>query len=256
MNWWEYDALPSRAPYDWSPATKGDRPWDNLDFHLDLGCGRVPKARMGIDLRPSPGATDLAIDFETLMPAFRSTAFPNDRYDFTDDQRAVLRRTREHYRSFREGLGQSALPPCLPFPDGSIRSIVTHHCFEHVGPGFQALMEECYRVLAWDGVMRIVVPLFPSYTAVAEYDHKRYFMEGTFNGFCQEVNGGTSMYDGFSERYNTCCFKLLDEDMTAPTEPEKQWTPEDAREIRVTLWKNEHPEDTPPEAQDRKDFVG
>jgi SAM-dependent methyltransferase len=248
MDWWEYDALPSRAPYDWAPATRGDRPWDNLDFHLDLGCGRVPKARMGIDLRPSPGATSMAIDFETLLPT------ANDRFPFSVQQGAIIELTRDQYRSLPGAHG--AIRDCLPFPDASIQSIVTHHCFEHVGPGFERLMEECYRILAWDGVMRIVVPLFPSYAAVSEYDHKRYFMEGTFDGFCQELPGGTSMYDGFSERYNTCCFRKLDEDMSPPTAPEKQWTRDDAREMRVTLWKNEHPEDTPPEAQDRKDFVG
>lgn len=227
MAWWEYDALPSRAPYDWSPATRGDRPWDNLDFHLDLGCGRVPKARMGIDLRPSPGATDLAIDFETLLPS------PNDRYPEGDARREIGEFT-EHWYDVTGGLEHGR----LPFPTGSIRSIITHHAFEHVGSGFERLMEECYRVLAWDGIIRIIVPLFPSYAAVSEYDHKRYFMVGTLMGFCQEPAGGPSITDAFAERYNTCCFRMVDEDYTAPVSPEKAWTKEDVREIRTTLWKH------------------
>jgi SAM-dependent methyltransferase len=229
---WEYDALPSRAPYDWSPATRGDRPWDSPDFHLDLGCGRVPKGRMGIDLRPSPGATDLAIDFETLLPT------ANDRLMDADlEQLNVLRRTEQQYLSMPGAHGY--IHPGLPFTDGSIRSIITHHSFEHVGPGFERLMEECYRVLAWDGIMRIIVPLFPSYSAVSEYDHKRYFMVGTMMGFCQEPEGGPSMTNAFSERYNSCCFRMVDEDYTPSTEDqEKLWTPEDGREIRTTLWKH------------------
>lgn len=237
VKWWEYDQLPSRAPYDWAPATRGERPWDQLDFHLDLGCGRVPKARMGIDLRPSPGATDLAIDFETLLPT------ANDRLMDADmDQLNVVRRTVQQYLSMPGAHGH--VHPGLPFPDESIKSIITHHCFEHVGPGFERLMEECYRVLEWGGVMRIIVPLFPSYAAVSEYDHKRYFMVGTLMGFCQEPDGGPSIYDAFSERYNTCCFRQVDEDYSPPPDhPAKVWTPEDVREIRVTLWK--HPPGTP-----------
>jgi len=226
MEWWEYDALKSKAPYDWEPASRGDRPWDQLDFHLDLGCGRVPKARMGIDLRPSQGATDLVIDLETLdVPAPQRIARP------VGTDHALIERTRDQ---FHKHMG----PGSLPFPEASIKSIVTHHAFEHIGPGFERLMNECYRVLMWDGVMRIIVPLFPSYTAVSEYDHKRYFMEGTLMGFCQEPGDGPSIYDAFSERYNSCCFRMVDEDMTEPTDPEKQWTKDDARETRVTLWKH------------------
>ncbi len=230
MEWWEYDALESKAPYDWSPATRGDRPWDQLDFHIDLGCGRVPKARMGIDLRPSPGATDLAIDLNTLRPTALGHEHGSEKW-------AIEAFTQQFYAE--QNLGSIQGPAKLPFPDCSIKSIVTHHAFEHIGEGFERLMEECYRVLEWEGILRIIVPLFPSYSAVSEYDHKRYFMEGTLMGFCQEPAGGPSIYDAFSERYNTCCFRQVDEDYTAPMEdPKDAWTKKDVREIRTTLWKH------------------
>lgn len=224
MHWWHYENLPRRAPYDWSPASKGARPWDQLDFHIDLGCGRVPKGRLGIDLRPSPGATDLAIDLNDLLPS-------PERENDTPAQRDIIEQTWGIYKGHvRRG---------LPFPDCSIKSIVTHHCLEHIGDGFERLMEECYRVLEWNGVMRIIVPLFPSFSSLTEYDHKRWIIEGYFDGFCQEPDGGPSCTDAFSERYNTACFRKLDEDMSPPTEPHLQWTREDAREVRVTLWKHE-----------------
>lgn len=190
------DEIHSRYPYDWAPAHQGDRPWDQLDFDVDIGCGRVPKGKLGIDHR---------------LPDPRD--FPGVEMDL--DQPRYL---------------------CLPFEDESVGSIITHHCLEHIGEGLPRLMEECYRVLRWGGVMRIIVPLFPSTTAVEEYDHKRYFMKNTWQGFCNHPNG-QSYTDGFAEPYNLCGFKLIDQDMSPPTPPEKMFTDDDHREQRVTLWK-------------------
>src|SRR5207253_2788414 len=33
--------------------------WDKIDFHVDLGCGRVKKARIGVDRHPDPGVNVL-----------------------------------------------------------------------------------------------------------------------------------------------------------------------------------------------------
>jgi SAM-dependent methyltransferase len=242
VTWWEYDSLPSRWPYDWAPATRGDRIWDQLDFHLDLGCGRVPKGRLGIDHRES-ARTGLAIDLNMCLPA--------------DEGSVALERTWELYyqRAFNLGVEEGRFEPGsypdydfwevpgntiragLPFPDESIGSIITHHCLEHIGHGFEFLMEECHRVLVVGGVMRVIVPLFPSHSAVAEYDHKRYFMEGTFIGFCEDQSGARQT-DGFAEPYNSCKFIILDEDYSPPTSPDKQWAVGDAREMRITLWKH------------------
>jgi SAM-dependent methyltransferase len=231
MKWWEYDALPSGWPYDWAPATKGEKVWDQLDFHLDLGCGRVPKARMGIDHHAGRGV-DLVMDLDSMIV---------DRNKNSHDKTMQLSHVLIGVPGEDKRLDQ---PRRLPFPTGSIRSIVTHHCLEHIGDGFERLMEESYRVLEVGGIMRIITPLFPSYSAVAEYDHKRYFMEGTLMGFCAEVNN-QRWTDGFAEPYNECRFKILDEDYSPPTDPERQWTTEDAREMRVTLWKHGDQQEEP-----------
>jgi len=47
----------------------------------------------------------------------------------------------------------------LPFADGSVRYIYSSHTFEHFTPAESlAVAKECFRVLAPQGVLRIVVP--------------------------------------------------------------------------------------------------
>lgn len=229
-DWWAYENLYPAPKGEWELGERGDT-WDQLDYHIDLGCGRIPKARLGIDLRPSPGATHLAIDLEKLQPSSHTRGL-------CPEQERILARTDEQYTEWRETWQKEHgyIPVRgLPFPDNSIKSIISHHALEHVGPGFEAVMEECYRILEWNGVLRVIVPLFPSYGAVSEYDHKRYFMEGTFDGFCQEPS--CSYTDGFSERYNSCCFRKVDEQMSPEVSDEEKWTRADARALWVTLWK-------------------
>jgi SAM-dependent methyltransferase len=216
--WWRYENLEPRntAEATWAPATRGDRPWDQIDFHLDLGCGTVPKGRLGIDRHPHPNV-DLVMDLDYLYP------------DFSHGQTAA------HWHE--EGLeGPESRNPGLPFPDNSIESIVSHHALEHIGDGFIRLMDECHRVLVPGGPMRIIVPLFPSYSAVADPDHKRYFMVGTFETFCGTPDGA-HWHESFSVPYTSARFEMVEEDYSPPTPLDKMWTPEDAREIRVTLRK-------------------
>lgn len=189
---YDYDKLPPVEP-DWGGAAQGDSPYDNLDFHLDLGCGRSKKARFGIDRFPDVGVNHV----QNL------------------DSR-----------------------PGLPFADGSIKSIITHHFMEHMGEGFVPLMDECHRVLVPGGTMRIIVPLFPSYTAVADPDHKRYFMQESFNMF-EGAPDGSHWAESFSTPYTSCRFEMVDEDITPRLEdPHLWWTPEDRREMRVALRKH------------------
>ena len=223
-DWWRYENLPSGAPYDWgTDAARGDHETDNLDFHLDLGCGTVKKARLGIDRHPAPGV-DLTMDLNDLIPVgLEGRPTP------TDDL-------------FEEALLKGWLPKGfgLPFPDGSIESIITHHCLEHIGDGFVNLMDECHRVLVPGGVMRIIVPLFPSRTAVEDPDHKRYFMEGTFETFCGTADG-SHWHESFSVPYTTCRFEMTHKDMTSEEDaggPTGLWGPDGAREIRVALRKH------------------
>jgi SAM-dependent methyltransferase len=229
LDWWKYDNLESGAPYDWSPAGRGDHEYDGLDFHLDLGAGTLPKGRLGIDRHPAPGV-GLVIDLNTMTPL---------------EDRA----TQDLYE---EAVLQGHLPGLagLPFPNDSIESIVSHHCLEHIGEGFVALMDECHRILKPGGIFRIIVPLFPSKAAVEDPDHKRYFMEETFETFCGAPDG-KHWHESFSVPYTSCRFELIHKDMTAGVkprdswgdpevegiEPDEQWGPKDVREIRVALRK-------------------
>lgn len=227
-NWWEYDELPSRAPYDWSPAARGDSEWDTIDFHLDLGCGTLPKARLGIDRHYAPGVM-LGIDLETLQPTRCD-------HDAPPEFEAVAKRTYEQYRKNVDGDSSWRLPR-LPFPDNSIESIVSHHCLEHIRDGFIPLMDEIHRILKPGGVFRAITPLFPSRAAVEDPDHKRYFMIETWGAFCGGANG-EHFHESFSVPYTSCRFEMVDLDYTAPLEdPQEWWGPDDVREIRVALRK-------------------
>jgi len=217
--WWKYDQLESRNPVDWSPAVRGDREWDQLDFHLDLGCGTVPKARLGIDRHPHPNVgLNMELESLTWVPPPQGSS---------EEVQKIGRRS---YELCKDKSGS------LPFPDGSIRSIISHHCLEHIDGGFLHLMDECYRVLEPGGVFRIIVPLFPSHAAVADPDHKRYFCEGTFKTF-EGSPSGEHWHESFSVPYTQCRFELVDEDISPYTDPYAMFHEGDAREMRVALRK-------------------
>lgn len=210
--WWEYENLPSKAPYDWGAANRGNHPDDNVDFHLDLGCGKLPKGRLTIDRH---GEADLLIDLNLLAPSDWDHAPTVDLYN----------------KVKRTGV--------LPFPDNSIESIISHHLLEHLREGFIPLMDECYRVLKPGGIFRIIVPLFPSLSAVSDPEHVRYFTKDTFESFC-----GTDNYfwsDSFAEPYTKARFKLVDKNYTPAVKYDRlvniDQLFEQPREIRVTLKK-------------------
>lgn len=221
---WNYDNWASREPSDWSPGRRGDWPDDQMDFHVDLGCGRVPKGRIGVDRYPAGGVSVLA-DLDNGVKTYSKAVHPNTDaipgpgYDPTFHPRSTG-------GSFSWG---------LPFETSSIKSMISHHTLEHVGQGFLWLMEECHRVLEPDAPFRIIVPWFPSYTAVADPDHKRYFTEGSFISF-----GGwpdvTHWMESFSVPYvgknyfNTETLDLIDD-----SGEDSSLLMGDAREMRITL---------------------
>jgi SAM-dependent methyltransferase len=127
---------------------------DSIDWHVDLGCGRLKRAEVGIDRHADPGV-DIVMNL--------------------DD--ADVR---------------------LPFEDDTVRSVISNHFLEHVGAGFIPLVDEVHRVLVPGGVFLAITPLFPSRTAVEDPDHKRYFMQGTWETF-----GGTREGDHWHESFST-----------------------------------------------------
>lgn len=216
---WSFDSWPSGEPYDWHGAGRGGTVYDAMEYHVDLGCGTVKKARIGIDHRAAPGV-NIIMDLNTLRVYGMAEEVGQD----------------AEYQSYhQDGLRD----PGLPFADSSIKSIISHHCLEHIGDGFLALIDEVYRVLEPGGIFRPITPLFPSASAVSDADHKRYFMETTWDAFCghlgSEDNPTGSWLDSFSVPYTQARFEKLHQDMTAPTPIEQMWTKDDAREIRVAL---------------------
>lgn len=252
---WSYDSWQSGEPYNWGGAERGTHPLDQIDFHVDLGCGAgVKKGRIGIDHMPAPGVNivmDLNIGqvlamapepgrdaVEILTNGMLRYHWPHRGIgagdvppwvDYPSEPRAA--------GSYRQHLEAAAVGWGLPFEDGSIESIVSHHCLEHIGAGFLPLIEEVYRVLKPGGIFRAITPLFPSRAAVDDPTHVRYFTETTWL-FCGGKPGETHWMESFSVPYTTARFEMVHQDVTAMLPPESRWTDVDAREIRVALKAN------------------
>lgn len=244
--WFDYDAWPSRAGEWEGGPVRGANPYDQIDFHVDLGCGRLPKGRIGVDRYPAPGVAVVA-DLDRL----ETYAIPPEpgregweahpdggvqfhhRRDFVNQGRPL--------RYYPGSQHYAVVMGRLPFPDSSIESIISHHFFEHVGDGFIPLVDEIYRVLKPDGILRAITPLFPSWSAVSDPDHKRYFMASddacTWDPFCGTPGDdpGSCWLASFSVPYTQARFERVDLAYTPPVPALDQWTPRDARELRVAL---------------------
>jgi SAM-dependent methyltransferase len=240
-NWWEYEQLESGEPYDWGGAARGDKEWDGIDYHLDLGCGTIPKGRLGIDRFYAP-KVKLLIDLASLLPT--PLALPPEAEDVARKTLNLYNaRLLERYGSedavdaAAEKEGVAAVSSMLPFPDNSIESIISHHFFEHLhGEDAIKLIDECHRVLKPQGILRIIVPAWPSLSAVADLDHKSYWMPETFEQFLGAPDGSSWM-ESFSVPYTSSRFEKLEIDITAPSPPELRWTHDDRRELRAALRK-------------------
>lgn len=243
-----YERWPSRAAAGWQVAAQGGHPHDQIDFHVDLGCGKLPKGRIGVDRYPAEGVAVIS-DFDVagadLDPVLGSPRTGVATYAIAEPGEDA---TLEHDNLARAAAGlvpfqHRVLCRGLPFLDDSIRSVISHHALEHVGDGFIPLMEEVFRVLEPGGVFRIIVPLFPSWAAVSDPDHRRLFMcdadgrTNTFGAFCGGA-GGESFLESFSVPYTTARFVQTHQDMTARlVDSARWWTTDDAREMRITLEK-------------------
>lgn len=75
----------------------------------------------------------------------------------------------------------------MPWPvvDGGVTSIRASHVMEHVPAGAEriAVFNEAHRVLAPGGTFEIIVPLFPSWQAMADPTHVSYWVEQSFAYF-------------------------------------------------------------------------
>lgn len=176
--------------HDWQVYNHPD---DLFPFDLDLGCGTIPKAKMGIDRFPTPEVPDLIV---------------------MDLDRKDVR---------------------LPFSDGTLSGIITHHCFEHLLEGYLPVVDECWRVLREGGLLRIIVPLFPGKSAWEDPDHKRVFQKDSFLCFGGTPGDGPEncWLAGFSVPYTKARFDV-DEPQCTPIDPDTSvW--EQVRELRVSM---------------------
>jgi hypothetical protein len=99
-------------------------------------------------------------------------------------------------------------------------------------------MDECWRVLKPGGYFRIIVPLFPSWSAVVDPDHARFFVadqdHSTFDYFCGTTDA--HWMEDFAVPYTAARFERVDQDITVRAHStDVWWTSADARELRVAL---------------------
>ena len=214
MTWYDYDLWEPTDLSNW-PNPESCQHEHEQDPHLDIGCGTVKKGRIGIDRYGAPGV-NVVMDLETLFCAGRATEPNSDDCSWRDEN-----------------------PYGFPFADSSIQSAITHEVLEHVGEGFIPLMDEIYRVLVPGGVLRVIVPLFPSRNAVEDPDHCRYFMEGTmdaFGGHLGDENNPTgSWLDSFSVPYTKARFGIVDKTCTPLLPLALRWGEHDVRGMRVSM---------------------
>lgn len=223
-----YDAWPSGAPYDWSPAVAGDNPFDNIDFHVDLGCGTLKKGRIGIDRHAAPGV-NIVMDLDPLALLGLPTSPGEDATEGGNLRQLDTELIQVNGKYTRRGAG------CLPFDTSSIQSIISHHALEHIGEGFIPLIDEVYRVLQPGGIFRAITPLFPSRTAVEDPDHCRYFMEGTWETFQGQPGPGGHWHEAFSVPYTQARFSIVDKQVTPVTGDVWEQGDSGAREIRIAM---------------------
>lgn len=74
---------------------------------------------------------------------------------------------------------------CLPFKDCCFEQIDAEHCLEHLDD-FIGPMNEFYRVLKYQGHLRVVVPWWAGQHALGDPTHKRMFSHRSFIPFTEE----------------------------------------------------------------------
>ena len=74
----------------------------------------------------------------------------------------------------------------LPFHDEEVDEIWAEHILEHFDTeDFVFIMNECHRVLNKEGILHIRSPHINHPTAFIDPGHKRFFIENSFNLFCE-----------------------------------------------------------------------
>jgi predicted SAM-dependent methyltransferase len=98
----------------------------------------------------------------------------------------------------------------LPFKDESVKKIYSHHAFEHIENTI-FLMNECWRVLKWGGLLHIIVPHKDCTLAWQDPTHKVYWTEENMKFYCGDYLKKYSLDYGIA-----ACFKQIKNKVTAP----------------------------------------
>lgn len=122
----------------------------------------------------------------------------------------------------------------LPFEDDSVSEIRAYHFLEHINNLFP-LMNECFRVLQFNGHFDIIVPL--GYVAAfGDPSHVRAFSETSFHYFTKTPPGNYFNNDVWGH------WKILLNDWTAPyDEDTTNLTIHKSRELHVYLQPDKEP---------------
>lgn len=224
MTDWSFDSWPAITP-QWHAGGQGHRTDDQIDFHVDLGCGRLKKGRIGVDRFPDAGVNVVA-DLD----------FPGGNLGRNGEPRngiVVFAVANEPGGdAYLEGGTQPILRRGLPFGTSTINSMIAHHVLEHVGEGYLNLMDEVWRVLKPGAPLRIISPLFPSASAIEDPEHRRYFGKDSFEYFQAGPDRDVIWVEAFSTPAYRARFDVLSK-VTSPLPNGPVW--DSRREIRVTL---------------------
>jgi len=72
----------------------------------------------------------------------------------------------------------------FPFPDNEFDIVICRHLLEHIKPDkFFPFMDEIYRILKPNGIMKVWVPHASSMVAYGNPDHKKFFACASFTYF-------------------------------------------------------------------------
>ena len=78
----------------------------------------------------------------------------------------------------------------LPFREGAFEEVQLEHVLEHIPREYLIpVMNEAHRVLKPKGKVRIEVPVFPFWTAIADPTHVSFFVSQTFDYFTEDHQG-------------------------------------------------------------------
>jgi hypothetical protein len=95
----------------------------------------------------------------------------------------------------------------FPCKDNEFDLIIAENVFEHIGwsdteDGLVHCLDECWRILKPTGELKVIVPHFPSDSAICHPEHRRFFVKNSFS-FWQVPAGGVDLH-GYSKHFWHC----------------------------------------------------